>query len=658
MRTVAIDLETRLIGAGNLAPRPIVMSIADQSGNRLTKEWRREALLLLSAPDVLLIGHNLAFDLGCIYQHAPETRALIWKAYDEGRVSDTSIRDRIILLATGRRTFDHELNVRPWFSLAETVKRNLPDHAAWEWWAAEKHTSSEDGETDTVGWRLRYSELEHVDLADWPEAASKYALADSLLTMRVWQAQNELACDYRENDYLVRNESDQNRAAWALHLISAWGLRTDGEMTEEFAQKWEGLLEASQARLLQSGIVRETKGPRGVVKRTKNTAVIRDLVAKAYASKGLAPPLTEKGDICTDRESLEDTGEPLLLMLAEQTKLEKLLGTYLPVLRSGVYAPIHTRYEVLIETGRTSSSKPNLQNIPRDSYVRDYDNGGAKVYLTTREAFVPRQGSAFVSVDYDTLELRTLAQAAIWLTGASNLGVVLNEGLDPHLDLAALILAIPYEEAAARKIAEDKQIDYYRTLSKAANFGFPGGLSANSFGDYAKTSTGGELRLTRDQSQGIKNYWNTRWPEMPQYFRAVESCRSGEYYDIKMFGSDLVRASCTYTAACNTYFQSLAAHGAKRACYLAVRAAFNEPNSAFYGSRPSMFVHDEIIAEVPDDRIHEAGAELARIMCAAMQEVVPDIRITASPAAMRRWYKSAKTVYDADGRLVPWEPKR
>jgi len=435
-------------------------------------------------------------------------------------------------------------------------------------------------------------------------------------------------------------------------LISAWGLQTDGARTEEYATKWNGLLTASQDQLAQSGLIRSVKG-----KWVKDTAAIRARVAVALAAKSLPVVLTPQGEISTEREVLEDTDDPLLHALAEQTKVEKLLGTYLPVLRSGVYAPIHTRYEVLIETGRTSSSKPNLQNIPRDSFVRDYAQGGAKTLLTTREAFVPRAGYNFVSVDYDTLELRTLAQAAIWLTGQSHLAGVLNDGLDPHLDLAALMLGVSYDDAKARKAAGDKGITYFRTLAKAANFGFPGGLSANSFGDYAKTSTGGALRLTRTDSQNIKNYWAGRWREMPAYFRAVESCRSGDYYTVEMFRTRLVRANCTYTAACNTYFQALAAHGAKRACYAAVRAAFHEPNSPFYGSRPAMFVHDEIIAEVPEDRTHEAGVELSRIMCEAMQGVVPDVKITASPAAMRRWYKEAATVYDANGRLVPWEPK-
>ena len=648
MKPVAIDLETRLFGAGNLAPRPIVISITDSSGNRLSKDWRGEALRLLSDNQTIFIGHNIAYDMACIYHHAPETRKLIWCAYDEGRVSDTGIRDRILLLAQGRRSFDHVTNRVPNFSLADAVKRNLPDHSRYSWWFEDK--SSVDS------YRTRYQELEHVDLAMWPEAATNYALADSLLTYEVWKAQVTSAASYRDTEFLVRNEADQTRAAWALHLVSAWGLRTDEGKTREFEKLWQRLSDSMERELVTAGVIKETVSSKGAVKRTKDTTEIKNRVTASYRARGMDVPLTDKGNICTDREILEDTQDPVLLLLAEKTKVEKLLTTYLPTLESGILTPIHTRYEVLLETGRTSSSKPNLQNIPRDSFVRDYANGGTKIAMTTRDAFIPRPGNVFVSVDYDTLELRTLAQACIWSIGNSELARVLNEGLDPHLDLAALMLNISYEKALELRKSGDKQIKYYRNTAKAANFGYPGGLGAEAFGNFARTSTGGELRLSKEEAREIKNYWTTRWPEMKQYFREIEKNRAGEFYDIKMYGSNLIRANCTFTAACNTLFQGLAAHGAKRATYLAVRAAYNEPNSPFYGSRPVMFIHDEIVAEVPSDAYHEAGMELSRIMCAAMQEVVPDVKITASPAAMERWYKAADPVWK-DGRLQLWRPE-
>ncbi|MCX6601968.1 MAG: DNA polymerase, partial [Acidobacteria bacterium] len=235
-----------------------------------------------------------------------------------------------------------------------------------------------------------------------------------------------------------------------------------------------------------------------------------------------------------------------------------------------------------------------------------------------------------------------------WTTGSSELGRVLNGGLDPHLDLAALMMGITYDEALRRKDAGDAEIKRNRTAAKPANFGYPGGLGADAFVDYARTYTGGELRLTTERAREMKSYWTKKWPEMQKYFRFVDSQQRGEGYMVKMFDSGLVRSNCSYTAACNCYFQGLAAHGTKRALYAVMRAAYNNRKSALYGSHPVMFIHDEIIAEVPQDEYHEAGTELANIMCGEMQKVVPSVRITASPAAMRLW---------KNGRLMLWEPK-
>jgi DNA polymerase I-like protein with 3'-5' exonuclease and polymerase domains len=68
-----------------------------------------------------------------------------------------------------------------------------------------------------------------------------------------------------------------------------------------------------------------------------------------------------------------------------------------------------------------------------------------------------------------------------------------------------------------------------------------------------------------------------------------------------------------------------------------------------------VFVHDEIIAEVPEDRADAASRRLAEIMCSEMATLIPDVKITASPTLMRYWTKDATETYDADGKLIPWE---
>lgn len=672
MIPVALDLETHRIEPGNLAPRPIVAAVAEAGSVRLSKDWRGEVARLLLRRDAIIVGHNIAFDLACVYQHAGDLRELIWRAYDEGRVSDTGLRDRIILLAEGRRTFDNTNRwasrplpakaVRPVFSLGEAVRRNLADAAAWGWWFDEKHDTQpadDDNALDlddapVAGWRTRYAELECVELDSWPEEARKYAEADGLLTLRVWEAQRALVPNMRgtEHTYLLRAEVDQVQAAWALHLVSAWGLTTDPQRVAASEQLWRRLSDSLLAKLALEGIVKHSRNGY-----TKDTKAIQDRIERAAKAAGLTVSRTPTGKIAMDREVLEDTKDPALALLAEQTKLEKLLGTYLPVLQAGMSAPLHTRYETMLETGRTSSSRPNLQNIPRDLFVRDFDNGGQKVAISVREAFAPRPARAYLSVDYDTLELRTLAQVAQTVTsGRSVLAKVLNEGLDPHLDLAALMLKMSYADALALKEAGDPRIKQARTAAKPANFGYPGGLGAQAFADYARTYTGGELRLSSVEAKEMKDYWTAKWPEMTAYFRYVESFGRQGMYEVVMPGSGLIRKDCTFTAACNCHFQALAAHGAKRAVYRVVRACYAEQDSPLYGSRPVAFIHDELIVETPTDYIHEAGVELSRLMCETMQSVVPDVRITATPAAMMRWYKSAEAVWQ-NGRLVPWEPK-
>jgi DNA polymerase-1 len=89
------------------------------------------------------------------------------------------------------------------------------------------------------------------------------------------------------------------------------------------------------------------------------------------------------------------------------------------MLRMGVEFPIHTRFDI-VETGRTSSSGPNVQNIRRLPGIR--------------ECFVPRDGWWFMQADYPGLELKTLAQVCIWLLGQSRLAEVLNARTRPPSD--------------------------------------------------------------------------------------------------------------------------------------------------------------------------------------------------------------------------------
>jgi hypothetical protein len=68
------------------------------------------------------------------------------------------------------------------------------------------------------------------------------------------------------------------------------------------------------------------------------------------------------------------------------------------------------------------------------------------------------------------------------------------------------------------------------------------------------------------------------------------------------------------------------------------------------------FIHDEILWESPDDGLlGQRARAIEGIMIEAMAELTPDVKAGAETAAMYRWDKSAKSLWEGD-KLVVWEP--
>lgn len=108
----------------------------------------------------------------------------------------------------------------------------------------------------------------------------------------------------------------------------------------------------------------------------------------------------------------------------------------------------------------------------------------------------------------------------------------------------------------------------------------------------------------------------------------------------------------------NTMFQGLAARGAKEAMWDVAREAYLDPASDLYGCRPVLFLHDEIVLEVPAhrERAHAAAMRTVKVMETAMSRFTPDVKVRAEPALCARWYKNADPVWGKDGVLELWTP--
>lgn len=707
----AADTETCLIRRALKVP-PLVCLAYQQVG----KDKSAHVVRWDDAHDVLqTIFENesiwafAAYDLPVICNQFPDLTDLVFDALDNDRVYDVLLRQQLIDIGKGRfrRFYVDPVTKSPikiGYSLKDLVKRHLREDLE---------------KKDTF--RLKYHTVRNIPIEQWPKAAIEYAKLDVEPLFKIFDKQEEHA-------HMLKDQFRQVRADVALQLASAWGVRTDRKTVEEIDKRTEAEYKLLRKELEDLDLVRKGAGSR-------NTKLAKALLMehlpfeqqkltktgylKAVAEFTRREKLAEKnkqrfnedvveaevkkhfidqGYISLDEDSCESSGHPALIKYARYGSVIKLRSTFVNAMWGGVRKPLQPYYLVLVETGRTSCSSPNLQQCPREPGIR--------------ECVVPRDGHVFVGADYDKAELVSLAETCIEFVGYSRLGDRLIDGFDPHLDLGAQILGIPYAKAEEQKKLGGKLVgelsrkldipfkfpskvdlptgtDYFeavwdhvcstygvklskiqlqilkdlddtawsRQMSKAGNFGFPGGLGPETFVEYAKKSYG--VILTIEEAIELRRVWHQQWPEMRDYFRFInELLDGGEGYVIQPI-SERYRGGVTYTQCCNGFFQMRTADGAKAACWEVTKRQFTKPASALYGSHLVVFVHDELILETPEERAHEVGQELSRVMVEQFQRFHPNMKkaVKASPVAMRYWSKEAKPIYE-NGRLMPWGEKR
>lgn len=269
----------------------------------------------------------------------------------------------------------------------------------------------------------------------------------------------------------------------------------------------------------------------------------------------------------------------------------------------------------------------------------------------------------FCSVDYDGQELKSWAQVCLWVCGFSRMAQVLNDGGDPHTELGASLAGITKAEAYILRAANDAAFsDGPRQSGKIGNFGFQGGMGAATLRTQARKEY--RVHMTLPEAETLRVKWKLEWPEQAPYFDWVNSQLRGPRDNRKgtatHFISKRVRGGIPYTVFANTMFQGLTADAAKAAGFEIARECYAVPTSPLYGCRIVSFIHDEFILEVHEhpELAHLAAYRLRDIMVEVAQRYHPDVRITASPALMRRMSKRAKTYHHPrTGLLTPWEDK-
>lgn len=656
----ALDTETVPPDVYEPVPRLVVVAIAGELGRGLYHHTDPRARDVAAAcydhGCTLAMG---AFDALAILRRWPELLGNVVAAYARGGVFDVLTRAKLLDVALGRHVKKH----------------GLGDVAArWGGVTLDKADP----------WRRRYGELLDVPVEHWPEAARHYAQADADGTLAAHHGQAREAAAYSPNP--LSTEIVHVRAQLALYSQTVIGFRTDPVAVAKLERQLRGWQEDLTRACLEHGLCR-IEGVR--VRRIKATpAAAQRMMAAHCAARGLEVPTTDGGAVSIAEDDLRKAGIPLdgvlerkadtpegvpvLLrdgrFLGHPLNAYRLRGTIQKQLNGRVAAMgrpvVRTRYNELVNTGRTSATAPNRklpaktpwhewcgiqgQNFPRD--------GGF------RECLVPDPGCMLLTTDISGAELAALAAVQRVLFGRSALGDAIDAGQDVHARFGMRVLGLP-PEAYDPKIPEHKKA---RQAAKPWNFGKPGGLGAQRFQDFARSSYGVFFELHEIRRLG--RLWLEEWPEMRDYFAWIESHDTGGHLTIVHPIVPFVRGGMRYTEACNFPFQSLAAFVAKEQLWRLWLAQI-DPTSPLVGCPQKLFVHDEHVTQVshgdparcPEHtgpsckrckytaerlgpgwifpRVEAAKAEQERIMNSAAHSVAPQVTWRCESALTWRYEK-------------------
>ena len=419
---------------------------------------------------------------------------------------------------------------------------------------------------DVVGTGKKQVTFDYVPL----ETACGYAAEDADITLRLHQTLKPRLVQERMNTVYETIERPLVPVVWAMEKE---GIGVDPEklrgLSRDFTQRLAGL-EAE---------VHELAGEAFNIGSPKQLGEI--LFEKMSLPGGKK---NKSGGYGTDASVLEDlaaAGHDLPARVLEWRQIAKLKSTYSDALVEQINPAtgrIHTSYAMAgAQTGRLSSTDPNLQNIP----VRTEE--GRKI----RGAFVARDGWKLISLDYSQIELRVLAHMA----GIEALVQAFRDGQDIHAMTASQVFDVPMD-------GMDPMI---RRQAKAINFGIIYGISA--FG-LAR-----QLGISRGEAKDYIDAYFERYPGIRDYMDgAVEQCRKAGLVET-LFGRrihlDAINAknpmqrNYAERQAINAPIQGSAADIIKRAMIRVPKAI----EDAGLEARLLLQVHDELLFEAPESEV-------------------------------------------------------
>jgi DNA polymerase-1 len=415
------------------------------------------------------------------------------------------------------------------------------------------------------------------------DAATEYAAEDADICLRLWQRlKPRMAAEGVNGVYQM---VDRPLAA-TVGRMELRGIKVD----RDYLAKLSGTFAVEIAKL-EGQVFEAAEGPFTIGSPQQLGMVLFDRLGLKGGRKGKSGQYST--DV-TELERLAAEGVPVARLVLEWRQLSKLKSTYTDALQAQINPDtgrVHTSYSLSgAQTGRLSSTEPNLQNIPIRTEI------GRQI----RDAFVAEPGHVLMSADYGQIELRLAAHIA----DVPQLKEAFAAGADIHAMTAEELFGTVDRDTRGR--------------AKTVNFAILYGISA--------WGLAGRLGVERDEGKAIIARYFERFPGIQAYINDTLHFVRTNGFTQTLFGR---KTHFPNIRASNPTFRA----GAERAAVNApiqgtsadlIKRAMNRMDAALADAglsdvRMLLQVHDELLFEVPVGREEEAQAVVRRVMAEAAE---------------------------------------
>ncbi len=413
------------------------------------------------------------------------------------------------------------------------------------------------------------------------DKALDYAAEDADITLALWRVLKPRLTPER---LATVYETLERPLVPVLAAMERDGIKVDRDilrrMSNDFAQRIEAL---------EAEIHALAGHPFTIGSPKQLGEVLFDELGLPGGKKGKSGAYATGADIL---EGLAAQGHELPAKVLDWRQLSKLKSTYTDALQeqiSPLTGRVHTSFsQAVAQTGRLSSTDPNLQNIP----IRTEE--GRKI----RQAFIAEPGHKLLSVDYSQIELRLTAHIA----NVAALRAAFEAGEDIHAMTASQVFGVPLDQMDGAT----------RRRAKAINFGIIYGISPFGLAQ--------NLGIEQSVARAYIEAYFERYPGIRAYMDEAKEQARRHGYVMTLFGRRVhlpgvkdknpARRNFAERAAINAPIQGTAADIIKRAMIRVAPALI----SAKLSARMLLQVHDELLFEVPDAEIEETTALVKGVM--------------------------------------------